>query len=235
MRQLARDPRFLAMPQEVAIEPPAWGGEEVVRPLRRQLKQLGPINLFDPTFARRVRRAVAVWPGVRSVEEVRRHWPDRYSIRFTLRRPAAVVASVPVTWERVALPAAPYRRAVRGLLAIRGVDGQAPAPGLVWHSERLADGLAALAQVRPYLPALNRLGIRAIDVSQADDALGGVLLLGGDGIVVRWGRPRATVGENSVETKIGYLREAARYVEQVRGMEIDVRFNAIYVRKPTTQ
>ena len=30
MRQLARDPRFLALPQEVTIAAPKWGGDEVV-------------------------------------------------------------------------------------------------------------------------------------------------------------------------------------------------------------
>ena len=93
----------------------------------------------------------------------------------------------------------------------------------------------ALAQIAPHLDELNRLGIAIVDVSGADEPLKGVLLRGREGIVVRWGRPLARVGENPVEQKIGYLREAARYVEQVRGMEIDVRFDTIYVRKPTSQ
>ncbi len=235
LRQLARDPRFLALPQEVLIAPPRWGGEEVVRPVRERLKELGPINLFRADFAESVRRALLSLPGIARVDDVRRHWPDRYSVEFTLHRPAAVASDTPVTWDRVALPVAPYARAVRGLLEISGVDGKPPEPGKTWDNDRLRDGLAALAQVAPYLAELNRLGIETIDVSGADDPLKGVLLRGRDNIVVRWGRPRARVGENPVEQKIGYLREAARYVEQVRGMEIDVRYNTIYVRKPTTQ
>lgn len=235
MRQLARDPRFLALPHEVTIAAPRWGGEDVVLPVRQRLKDLGPINLFAAGFVRRVRDAVQSLPGVKSVDDVRRHWPDRYSVTFTLYRPAAVASDTPVTWDRVVLERQPYARAARGLLRIVGVDGDPPDPGTVWNNPRLENGLAALAQIAPHLAELNRLGIGTIDVSGADEPLKGVLLRGREGILVRWGRPLARVGENPVEQKIGYLREAARYVEQVRGMEIDVRFDTIYVRKPTSQ
>ena len=38
MRQLAKDPRFLALPQRVSIEPPAWGGEALAAPSRTSLE-----------------------------------------------------------------------------------------------------------------------------------------------------------------------------------------------------
>lgn len=235
MRQLARDPRFLTLPQAVSIDAPAWGGEQLAEPVRRQLQELGPINLFDARFVERVEAAVAGFPGVARVDAVHRHWPDRYSVSFTYHRPVALASGVPVTWGRIALPLAPYEHAVRGLLTIHGVGRRAPEPGTQWQSNRLRAGLVALAQIGPHLGELNRLGIRAIDVSRAHLPLEGVLLRGHDGTVVRWGRPLARVGENTVSQKIGYLREASRYVEQVRGMEIDVRFDDLYVRKPTTQ
>jgi len=237
VRQLARDPRFVARPNEVSIAAPKWGGDEVIVPVRERLKAVGPINLFHPRFGRTIRSALEEVPGVRAVHSVQRHWPNRYSVEFSLHRPVAVVRiverEIPVTWEGHVLPAGPYRRATKHLLRITGVAGDPARLGQVWRSARLADGLATLAQIGPYLQELNRLGLNRIDVARSDDPLQGVRIHGRD-LVVRWGRPRAKVGENPVEQKIGYLREAARYVEQVRGREVDVRFDAIYVNKSDT-
>ena len=237
VRQLARDPRFVARPNEVEIAAPRWGGDEVVVPVRDRLKALGPINLFHPRFGATIRRALEELPGVRKVHSVQRHWPNRYSVEFSLHRPVAVVRiverEVPVTWEGHVLPAGPCRRATPYLLRITGVLGDPPPLGRIWRSARLADGLATLAQIGPYLQELNRLGLDRIDVSRSDDPLEGVRIHGRE-LVVRWGRPRAEVGENPVAQKIGYLREAANYVEQVRGMEIEVRFDAILVNKLDT-
>ncbi|MHC4341555.1 MAG: cell division protein FtsQ/DivIB, partial [Planctomycetota bacterium] len=173
---------------------------------------------------------------VRAVGEVRRRWPNRYSVSLTLHRPVAIAhfagQKVLVAADRTVLPSRPYARAASGLLRIRGVDSPPPAPGGRWRSERLNRGLATLAQIaavrdKDLLP----LGISELDVSGAMDPFAGILLIGSDGILVRWGRPAADVGENSMEKKIGYLRIAARHVEQVRGREIDVRFDELYVRE----
>jgi hypothetical protein len=239
IKQLAKDPRFVARPNDVAIPAPKWGGAAVVAPVRARLKAVGPINLFHPRFGEIIRTSLEALPGVRKVHEVHRHWPDRYSVEFSLHRPVAVVQwrghEVPVTKTGVALPPSSYRHATRRLVRITGVaTNEIPKLGVPWGGDRLQEGLAALGQVGPHLGELNRLGLRLIDVSRADNPIQGVRLRGSDGIIVRWGRPRATVGENSVGRKIGYLRQAARYVEQVRGMEIDVRYDALYVREPDT-
>jgi uncharacterized protein YbjT (DUF2867 family) len=72
------------------------------------------------------------------------------------------------------------------------------------------------------------LRLTEVDVSQAHDARAGVVVLGAAGLRVRWGRPRRTVGENSVERKLAYLRVVADYPEQVRGREIDIRWSEPY-------
>jgi hypothetical protein len=239
IKQLAKDPRFVARPNDVAIPAPRWGGAAVVDPVRARLRAVGPINLFHPRFGEIIRTSLEALPGVREVHEVRRHWPNKYSVEFSLHRPVAVVVwrghEVPVTSEGIALPPRAYRHAMRRLVRIAGVaTDEIPRLGQPWGGERLQEGLAALSQVGPHLGELNRLGLRWVDGARGDNPIQGARLRGSDGIVVRWGRPRATVGENSVGRKIGYLRQAARYVEQVRGMEIDVRYDALYVREPET-
>jgi hypothetical protein len=237
VRQLAKDPRFLARPDRIVMSAPAWGGEEVVRPVETRLRALGPLNLFDPRFGDRIRGALERVPGVRSVRSIHRHWPNRYSVDIVLRRPAALVVSgertIPVTEDAVRLPEEPYRRAARGLVRIVGVESRPPAPGARWRSGRLADGLAALAQIGPHLrEELAPLGISTIDVARADRPEDGVLLRGREDFVAWWGRPRARIGESPVERKIGYLRLAAQHPDQVWGRQIDVRFNQLLFRDP---
>ena len=237
-RQLAKDPRFNAYPHEIRAAAPKWGGTEVLQPLQDRLRALGPLNLFRKDFADAVRDALDEVPGIKVVRDVRRHWPNRYSVAVTLHRPYAVVVrgrrAIPVTADGVVLPAGPYRTAMRGLQLITGIDDAPPALGRPWHSEQLADGLATLRQLEPHADELVALGIAEIDVGRSREPLEGVLLHGRDETSVRWGRPRATVGENPVARKIGFLRLAASHLAQVRGQEIDVRYSDIYVRESST-
>ncbi|MHC4970809.1 MAG: cell division protein FtsQ/DivIB [Planctomycetota bacterium] len=241
VRSLAKDPRFLARPDAIATGGPAWGGEAVVQPVLQRLRALGPVNLFDPNFDGRIRSALGEVPGVARIGRVRRDWPRRYAVDLRFHRPVAIVRDgswrvkrrhygLPVTAEGVALPAEPYVQATAGLLTIEGVDENPPALGRAWASEALADGLATVAQLTPHLGRLAPLGISTVDVTEARDARRGVLLRGADGTTVRWGRPRARVGENSVAEKVAYLVTAAGHLERVRGFEIDVRYGSLYLR-----
>jgi hypothetical protein len=193
------------------------------------------VNLFDRRFEERIRGALAQVPGVARVNEVRRHWPNRYSISVRLYRPVAVVLQrdrqIPVTGRGVALPHGPYERACEGLVRITGVKEEAPKAGQPWRSEALQDALATLLQVGPHLDRLRPLLLDRIDVSAAGDPRRGVVLRGGDSTAVLWGRPRAAVGENPVASKIRHLEVAADHVDEVRGLEIDVRFAALYLRE----
>ncbi len=242
VRNLARDPRFLAHPGQIAAGGPAWGGEAVVRPVLDRLQQLGPINLFDPHFESRIRRALDELPGVARIGRIRRDWPRRYTVDVGFHRPVAVVGrgswrvkgrtyGLPVTGAGVVLPAEPYVQATAGLLTIDGVDESPPALGRRWRSEALADGLATVAQLTPHLSQLAPLGIHAVDVTDALTARRGVLLCAADGTTIRWGRPRAQVFENSVEKKIGLLTTAIHHLDQVRGFEIDVRYGTLHLRE----
>lgn len=234
VRSLARDPRFLARPERIMAGGPAWGGEAVVRPVLDRLQALGPINLFDPRFESRIRTALAEVPGVARIGRVRRDWPRRYTVDVRFHRPVAVArcgaCRLPVTAAGVVLPPEPYVQATGGLLTIDGLEADPPAPGRPWRSEALADGLATVAQLTPHLDRLAPLGLAVVDVAGARVPRRGVLLRGADGTTVRWGRPRARVGENSVARKVGYLETAARHLEQVRGLQIDVRFGSPYLR-----
>ena len=241
VRSLAKDPRFLAHPDAIAAGGPAWGGEAVIQPTLDRLRALGPLNLFDPQFEPRIREALGEVAGIARIGRIRRDWPRRYAVDVRFHRPVAVVLGgswrvkrrryeLPVTADAVALPLAPYVQAVASVLRIDGVDESPPALGRAWRSEALADGLATVAQLTPHLERLAPLGIAAVDVTDARAARGGVLLRGADGTTVRWGRPRARVGENSVAKKVGYLVTAARHLERVRGFEIDVRYGSLYLR-----
>mgnify|MGYP006908241324 CR=1 FL=1 len=230
---LVRDPRFMADPARLRLGGPS---PEVVEPVERRLRALGRLSLFDPRFEEKLRGALEEVPVVASVESVRRKWPNRYSVALRYHRPAAVVVegehAVPVTAAGLALPLEPYRASLAGLPRIEGVDRAPPRPGRPWHSESLKDALATVAQLSAHRDELAALGLAVIDVRGAGDPLQGVVLRGRDGIVVRWGRPRATVGENPVSRKVAYLRIAARHIEQVRGQEIDVRYGrALYLRE----
>ncbi len=232
---LARDPRFLALPQGLDARGPAWGGDEVLKPVRDRLLRLGPLNLFDPRFEEKIRAALAEVPGVACVHDVRRHWPDRYGVSFRIYRPVAVVMwkgrMVPVTGKGVVLPYEPYARASEPLLRITGVKEPPPKPGEPWRSEALDDGLATLFQIGPYLDKLRPLLLDTIDVAAAKQPRRGVALRGAAKVEVLWGRPRAPVGENAVGKKASLLEIAASSAEALRGQTVDVRFNAILLRQ----
>lgn len=237
LRSLATDARFNALPARMEASGPAWGGPGVLEPILDRIEALGTVNLFDPRFEERIERALEEVPGVARVVRIRRIWPREYAVDLALRRPAAVVvrgeSRLPVTAEGLVLPPGPYDHASRGLLEIRGVGGEAPAPGMVWSSPLLSEGLLTVAQISPHLEALASLELACIDVSQADIPRGGVYLYGSSGVCVRWGRPGATVGENPVERKIAFLSIAAARTRWIRGIETDVRFDVLYWREPT--
>ena len=236
---LARDSRFLARPATLEARGPRWGGDDVAKPVLARLESLGPINLFDPGFEEKVRGALGEVPGVSLVREIRRIWPDQYTVSLRFHRPVAVVISgdrlIPVTARGVVLPYEPYRLASRGLVGITGVEAPPPALGLEWKDDALTDALVTLKQLAPYLDELAPLGIDTIDVSQADNPRRGVVVRGLDETTIRWGRPRAEVGENPVARKVDHLRVAARHLEQVRGFEIDVRYGMLYLRESSVQ
>lgn len=236
---LARDPRFLARPTGLEARGPAWGGDEILRPVRDRLRRLGPLNLFDPRFEEKVRSALAEVPGIARVHDVRRQWPNRYGISFRLYRPAAVVLwkdrPIPVTGRGVALPYEPYARACEGLLRITGVPEAPPRPGEPWRSEALLDGLATLFQIAPHLDRVRPLLLDRIDVLGARNPRKGVVLRGEARIDVLWGRPRAPVGENPVAKKASLLEIAASSAEALRGQTVDVRFNAILLRQSPSE
>jgi hypothetical protein len=232
---LAKDPRFLANPAGLDAPGPLWGGDVVVKPIRDRLRRLGPINLFDPRFEEKVRGALADVPLVARVTDVRRHWPDRYSVSLRLYRPVAVVVwndrEIPVTGKGVALPLEPYARAVEGLFRIEGVAEAPPREGKLWRSEALRDGLATLGQLGPNLDRVHPLLLDRIDVARARDPLEGVALEGRAGVRVLWGWPRKRFGENPVEKKIRLLEVVASNVRAVEGQTVDVRLDTLYLRQ----
>jgi len=232
LRGLADDPRFLATPSFSNVRGPAWGGDQVILPALERLEALGPINLFDRRIEDRIRGALHEVPGVAAGGEVRRHWPNRYSVSFRVHRPVAVVETgdraIPVTHAGVALPEAPYDRATLGLLRIRGVEIPPPPLGARWRSEALLDGLATVRQLARRRRAVEALRLRWIDVSGAHDRRTGVIVGGDENLLVFWGSPRRKLGENSVEKKLDYLRFTARNLAWARDHEIDMRFDTIW-------
>jgi len=232
---LAKDPRFLARPDWPRVRGPAWAGRESVAPVVDRLRRLGPINLFDPDGAGKVRRALLELPDVARVGVFEKLWPARYAVHFTLRRPAAVVTQgrreIPVTITARVLSLAPNRRTLRGLLRVAGIGGAAPAPGAVWSVPALLDALATVRQLAAHRRVAASLGLHTIDVAGSGDPLRGVVLRGRDGLAILWGRPRALVGENPVETKIAFLRIAAKKLDLIRGREFDVRFQTPALRQ----
>ncbi len=239
VRGLKQDPRFLATPSFSNARGPAWGGVQVVVPALERLEALGPINLFDPQLVRKIRAALREVPGVAGVDDVRRHWPNRYSVAFRVHRPVAVVEieghHIPVTRKGVVLPAAPYDRATRGLFRIHGVRTPPPALGERWESEALFDALATVRQLARHRTEFEALRLRWIDVSEAHDRRQGVLLGGDENLTARWGAPREHLGENMVPKKLEYLRLVSRNLAWARGHEIELRFGSLYRRPlPTT-
>jgi len=236
-RGLMNDPRFMARPEFRGARVPSWAGRELLDPLLLHLDAMGPVSLLDLTFEERVRGALGDCPPVRRIVRIHRHWPRRYSVEVVFHRPVAVVERdgerIPVTHDAVVLPAEPYRHISKGLYPIRGVPGSLPADGTRWDSEALADGIATLGQLQHHLDRLRPLGIEAIDVSKATGPRGCVMLVTSRGVPVRWGRPRAPVGENSVAQKVRFLITAMERLDRLEGYEIDVRYNRIYVRKST--
>jgi len=236
---LAKDPRFLAHPMGLDARGPAWGGDEVLDPVRDRLRRLGPINPFDRHFEEKVRAALAEVPGISCVHDVRRHWPNRYGVSFRLYRPVAVVRcgdrEVPVTGRGVALPYRPYARACEGLFRITGVREAPPREGAAWRSDALAEGLATLAQILPHLDRVQPLLLDTIDVSGAGDRRKGVTLSGQAGVTVLYGLPRRPVGENPVGKKISLMEIAASNVRAVEGRTVDVRFGAIFLRESPSE
>jgi hypothetical protein len=232
---LSRDPRFIVQPDSVRARLPEWADPELDDDVNRRLRALGPLSLLDRQFESKVRGALEGCPVVDRVRSVRRQWPRSYSVEIIYRRPAVVIERagerIPMTWDGVRLPADAYPEAARLLYPIRGVLGDLPELGQRLVSEAFADGVATLQQIAPYLGELKGLDIQAIDVGEVHHANRGVILRTRSSIDVRWGRPRAPVGENSVETKIHYLLAAQGRMSTLKGFRIDVRFDQPYVRE----
>jgi len=234
-RGLMHDPRFIAAPDFRGARVPSWAGREMLDPVLLHLETMGPVSLLDLTFEERIRDALADCASVRSVTKVRRLWPQRYSVELVFHRPVAVVerdgALLPVTHDRVVLPVEPYGHASKGLYAIRGVNDAPPVEGAPWQSVALAEGIATLRQLAPHLERLRALEIEAIDVGDAVGPRGCVMLRTASGVPVRWGRPLAPVGENSVNQKVRFLCAAMRKLDRLEGYEIDVRYNRLFLRR----
>jgi hypothetical protein len=232
-RQLLKDPRFMARPIFAGARLPAWADRDLLTPVCDRIDALGPISLLDPDFDARVRGALAGCAVLERIDEVERHWPRSYSIRVVFRQPCAVVEQgdrrVPVTCDALRLPEEAYD--CRNLYVITGVPGPLPEPGEVIESDPLFDGIATLRQLAPHLASLRRIGIRSIDVSEAAQARGGVILRTDCGIPIRWGRPRVTIGENPVARKIAFLLAAQQNLAALEGYVIDVRYDQPYVRE----
>lgn len=230
-RGLQRDARFVAFPERFTAEAPRWCGRGPIERIAKRLEAMGPVSLFHPSFERRVREAVAADACVEAVAGVRRVWPNAFAVDVVLRRPYAKVAGVPVTREGVVLPAAPYEESCRGLFEVRGVAISPPREGERWRDARLGVALAALDELAPHLSGLERLGLFAIDVSGAGDPRAGVVLLGANGLSVRWGRPGAPPGENPPAKKADFLKIAATSPHPLQGLELDLRYAELVLRK----
>ena len=234
-RALMQDRRFLAVPVEINLTPVDAVEGEVVRRLVARLKVLGPVHLCDPELDERVATALLLDPVVDDVLSVGRRWPRGYTADVLLRRPYAAVRvgerSVPVCLDGMVLPEAPYRERMATLFVIEGLRSHPPPPGEYWDDVRLDAGLLTLFQLAPHLAELGGLGFRGLDVSGAEEARTGVVLRGAREVSVLWGRPAATVAENSVERKVRYLRAFARYADLLAGQVLDVRFGEPYLRQ----
>jgi hypothetical protein len=138
-----------------------------------------------------------------------------------------------VTHDGIRLPIEPYRHVSARLYPIHGVTGYPPAPGREWHSAPLRNGIEALRQIGPHLDRLGALKISAIDVTEVGGRKSCVVLRTAHGIPVRWGRPLAPVGENSVEQKVRFLLAALPDLDRLLGYQIDVRYDRIFLRKST--
>jgi hypothetical protein len=234
-RSLSKEPRFIAQPGRTGARLPAWADPELDDDVNRRLRALGPLSLLDVRFESKIRGALEGCPVVARVRRVRRQWPASYSVDIIYRRPAVVIERagkrILMTWDGVRLPAGSYPSAVGRLYPIRGVIGDLPAPGQRLVNDAFDDGIATLQQLAPYLGELSGLGIVAIDVGEVRSSNLGVILRTRAGIDVWWGRPRAVVGENTVETKVHYLLAAQERMDELKDFRIDVRFDEPYVRE----
>jgi len=230
-RGLARDARFVAVPGHFTADAPRWCGRGPIERIANRLEAMGPVSLFHPAFERHVREAVAADACVAEVAGVRRIWPNAFAVDVALRRPYAIVGGHPVARDGVVLPAAPYEESCRGLFEVRGVATAPPREGERWRDPRLAAALAALDELAPHLSGLARLGLFAVDVSGADDPRTGVILLGADGLTARWGRPGSPPGENPPAKKAAFLRIAATSPHPLQGLDLDLRYADLVLRK----
>ncbi len=234
-RALMQDRRFLAVPAELNLTPMDAVEGGIVGRLVARLNVLGPVHLCDPELDDKVAGALLADPVVYDVLNVGRRWPRGYTADVLLRRPYAAVrvgeSFVPVCLDGMVLPPEPYRERMATLFAIEGVRSQPPPPGEYWDDVRLDAGLLTLFQLAPHLAELNGLGLRGLDVSGAEEARTGVVLRGARDVSVLWGRPGATVAENSVELKVRYLHAFARYADLLAGQVLDVRLGEPYLRQ----
>lgn len=234
-RGLSRDPRFIVHPDSFGARLPDWADPELDDDINQRLRSLGALSLLDVQFESKIRGALEGCSVIDRIRSVRREWPRSFSLEIIYHRPAVVIERagerIPMTWEGVRLPAESYPGAVRTLYPIRGLVGDLPAPGDRLVNTAFSDGVATLRQLAPYLSELQDLGILAVDVSEVGLDGRGVMLRTKAKIDIRWGRPRAIVGENSVETKISFLLAAQERRDDLKGLRIDVRFDEPYVRE----
>lgn len=198
-------------------------------------------SVFEGGLARDVYRRAAANPWTAAVKRVTKQGDGTVLVQAEYRRPFAIVGSpalpasgrVVVGPDAGVLPLPAHRIKPNALIAIGGVGGTPPEPGLKWDSPELADALRWLKLIRP---KPWKAEITTLSVRRMGDLIELVMTA-----QVGRGRPTTIVvgrlpsGDDycvSPQRKLAYLDKY--YSDRARRLagvdaELDLRFDQLHV------
>ncbi|MFG0317484.1 MAG: cell division protein FtsQ/DivIB [Planctomycetota bacterium JB042] len=240
------DVRFLVVPSQLVAERlPRWMPATVRDVIHERVSDLAPLSIFDGRFAERLAEGLrSATPWIEEVREVERLYPNRARVELVLREP---VASVDVGDRRVVLDrrgvvlheesrVAPTRFELPVYPVLGAEATAAPRVGEAFPDpEVVAASLAAgelLSIGEPWASTVREIAPTALEVRcsirGSVAAPGEVHVRTGSGVLVEWGRARASSrhGEDElpIERKVRHLRRILRNYPGLRGLE-EVRLN----------
>ncbi len=240
------DARFLVVPSQLVAERlPRWMPPTVRDVIHERVSALAPLSIFDARFAERLSEGLrGATPWIADVREVERLYPNRARVELVLRQP---VAQVDVGGRRVVLDgegtvlhdesrAAPTRFEVPVYPVLGAEPRTAPRVGDAFPDAEVVAAALAAAELRtigePWAATVREIDPTALEVRcsirGSVAAPGEVHVRTGSGVLVEWGRARASsrhgADELPVDRKIRHLQRILRKYPGLKGLE-EVRLN----------
>jgi hypothetical protein len=170
-RSLAYRDEFMINPTTLSMEVPSWAKPELVNEIKAKSDLDRTFSLLEPGLAMRIAKAYERSPWVVKVNYVRKEFPNKIRMKFTLRKPITVIKTANdvhlVDEDGVVLQKSLYKWPDEQLACpfIQSSRLQsAPSPGKKWQDDAVRAGID-LVRFLKHNKVVEPLRIVAVDVT----------------------------------------------------------------------